>query len=118
LGEDLIHGHMTIFTRQAKLGALDGVTRRLWAFAQKVLGVHSGSVMGLIQDNLRFLLLQAVARSREYYTAAFVSELEASSPVRFCYLARQEKTLAGRYSKVLASIRRKRRLDSAFEMLD
>ena len=61
--------------------------------------------MGLIQDNLRLLLLQAVARSSEFYTAAFVSGLEDSSPVRFCYLARQEKTLAGRYSKVLASIR-------------
>jgi hypothetical protein len=118
LHDDLINGHMTIFTRQAKLGALDGVTRRLWAFARKVLGTRSGSIMDLIQDNLKFLLLQAVARSREYYTAAFVSELEDSSPVRFCYLARQEKTLAGRYSKVRASIRRKRRLDSVFEMLD
>jgi hypothetical protein len=118
LRDDLSHGHMTIFTRQAKLGALDGLTRQLWAFTRRVLGTRSGSIMGLIQNNLRFLLLQAVARSREYFTPAFVSELEDSSPVRFCYLARQEKTLSGRYSEVLASIRRKRRLDSVFEILD
>jgi hypothetical protein len=154
--DDLAHGHMTIFTRQAKLGALDGLTSQLWAFTQTVLGSYSrrpeaganaaqhggcppfkvdgapdtqqgghqtgspgqhGSLVGLVQENLRMLLMQSVVRSREFYTAAFVSGLEEASPVRFVYLAGQEKTLAGRYSKVLASIRRNRKLDSVFEML-
>ena len=125
LRDDLANGHMTIFTRQARLGTLDGLTSRLWAFTRQVLGSFnpfasspSTPVVGLIQDNLRLLILQAVARSSEFYTGAFVSGLEDSSPVRFCYLARQEKTLAGRYSKVLASIRRNGRLDSVLEMLD
>jgi hypothetical protein len=64
------------------------------------------------------LLLQSVALYRESYTKVFVSALEESSPVRFEYLARQEKELAGRYSKVVAAIRRNRRLGSVFEMLD
>ena len=139
--DDLAHGHMTIFTRQAKLGALDGLTTQLWAFTQIVLesqrgperrhvaGLdHSdrvsrqhagapGSLVGLVQENLRMLLLQSVAQSSEFYTAAFISHLEEASPVRFGYLARQEKTLAGKYSKVLASIRRNCKLDSVFEML-
>ena len=71
----------------------------------------------MIQDNLRLLLLQTVARNQEFYTPHFVGELEASAPVRFCYLARQEKNLASRYCKVSASIRRSRRIDSLFEML-
>ena len=125
LRDDLANGHMTIFARQTRLGTLDGLTSKLWAFTRHVLGSYdrwaatpSASVMALIRDNLRLLLLQAVAQNREFYTGAFVSELEDASPVRFCYLARQEKTLAGRYSKVLASIRRNRRLASVFEMLD
>lgn len=142
LRDDLANGHMTIFTRQATRGALDGLTRQLWAFTQAVLvgqrgpeRRHSaglgrsdrlsrqnagapGSITGLIQNNLRMLLLQSVARYRESYTKVFASHLEESSPVRFEYLARQEKELAGRYSKVVAAIRRNRRLGSVFEMLD
>jgi hypothetical protein len=124
LRDDLANGHTTVFTRQASLGPLDGVTARLWAFTRTVLWnssrfapAQSGSLKSMIQDNLRLLLLQTVARNQEFYTPHFVGELEASAPVRFCYLARQEKTLAGRYSKVTASIRRSRRIDSLFEML-
>ena len=124
LRDDLANGHMTIFTRQTRLGLLDEITSRLWAFTRKVLRSLSGfastqpcSLKSLIQGNLRLLLLQTVARHQEFYTPSFVAALEASSPVRFCYLARQEKTLAGRYSQVSASIRQSRRLDSLFEML-
>jgi len=124
LRDDLANGHTTIFTRQTRLGPLDAVTARLWAFTRKVLGsfsgfssAQSGSVKSLIQDNLRLLLLQAVARNQEFYTPDFVMRLEAASPVRFAYFARQEKTLAGRYSRLSASIRQSRRIDSLFEML-
>ncbi len=125
LPDDLANAHMTIFTRQTSLGPLDGVTARLWAFTRKVLWSFSRfasaqpcSLKSLIQDNFRLLLLQTVARNHEFYTPAFVRALEACSPVRFCYLARQEKTLAGRYSQVSASIRQRRGMDSLFEMLD
>ena len=125
LRDDLANRHMTIFTRQTGLGSLDKVTARLWAFTQRVLWSFSrfasaqpGSLKSLIQDNLRLLLVQSVARNHEYYTPDFVRRVEASSPVRFSYLAAQEKTLAGRYSRVLASIRHRRRIDSLFEMLD
>jgi hypothetical protein len=125
LRDDLANRHMTIFTRETGLGPLDEVTARLWAFTQKVLWSFSRfasaqpcSLKSLIQDNLRLLLVQTVARNLEFYTPDFVMRVEASSPVRFCYLAAQEQTLAGRYSQVLASIRQSRRIDSLFEMLD
>jgi hypothetical protein len=125
LRDDIANGHTTIFTRQTGLGPLDAVTTRLWAFTRKVLWSFSRfgsaqpcSLKSLVQDNFRLLLLQSVARNQEFYTPDFVRALEACSPVRFCYLARQEKTLAGRYSQVLASIRQSRRIDSLFEMLD
>jgi hypothetical protein len=125
LRDDLANRHMTIFTRQTRVGPLDDVTTRLWAFTQKVLWSFSRfasaqpcSLKSLIQDNLRLLLVQTVARNREFYTPGFVLRVEASSPVRFCYLAGQEKTLAGRYSQVLGSIRRSRRIDSLFEVLE
>lgn len=123
--DDLAHGHTTLFTRQAKLGPLDGLTSRLWSFVRAVLWGPPGSasppgapLKSLIEDNLRLLLVQTVARNQEFFTPAFARELEAVSPVRFCYLATQEKTLASRYSEVLASLRRRRKLDSLFEMLD
>lgn len=125
LRDDLANRHMTIFTRQTEVGPLDEVTTRLWAFTRKVLWSFSrfasaqpGSLKSLIQDNLRLLLVQTVARNHEFYTPDFVRRVEACSPVRFCYLARQEQTLSGRYSQVLASIRRSRRIDSLFEILD
>jgi hypothetical protein len=125
LRDDLANRHMTIFTRQTRVGPLDEVTTRLWAFTQKVLWRFSRfasaqpcSLKSLIQDNLRLLLVQTVARNHEFYTSDFVLRVEASSPVRFCYLAGQEKILAGRWSQVLASIRHSRRIDSLFEMID
>jgi hypothetical protein len=124
LRDDLANAHTTIFTRQTRLGPLDGVTARLWAFTRTVLwrfsrfaSAQSPSLKSLIQDNLRLLLLQTVARTQEFYTRDFVGALEASSPVRFGYLARQEKTLAARYSQLSASIRRSRRIGSLFELL-
>jgi hypothetical protein len=89
----------------------------LWSFS-RFASAQPCSLKSLIQNNLRLLLVQTVARNHEFYTPDFVTRVEASSPVRFCYLAGQEKTLAGRYSRVLASIRRSRRIDSLFEMLD
>jgi len=101
LRDDLAHGHMTIFTRQASLRPLDGVTARLWAFRRQVLWSSSQfasaqpcSLNSWIQENFRLLLLQTVARNQEFYTPVFVAALEACSPVRFSCLARQEKTLA------------------------
>jgi hypothetical protein len=124
LPDDLANGHRTIFSLQAHLGPLDGVTTRLWAFTQRVLwnfsrfaAAQPGSLKSLVQDNFRLLLLQTVARNRQFYTRDFVRALEAASPVRFYYLARQEKVLAGRYSQVTASIRQSRRIDSLFELL-
>jgi hypothetical protein len=128
LHDDLANVHTTLFTRQARSG-LYNLTRQLWAFTQRVLGDYAAGVAGhpatcstpifsLIEDNLRMLLLQSVARYQEFYTPAFVSALEDCSPVRFSYLARQEKSLSARYSKLLAAIRRNRKLDSVFEMLD
>jgi hypothetical protein len=125
LRDDLANRHLTIFTRQTRIGPLDEVTTRLWAFTQKVLWGFSRfasaqpcPLKSLVQDNFRLLLVQTVARNHEFYTPDFVMRVEASSPVRFCYLTGQEKTLTGKYSQVLTSIRQSRRIDSLFQMLD
>ena len=123
--EDLGHRHVTIFTHQAGLGPLDEVTARLWAFTHTVLWSFDGfasaqpaSVKSMIQDNLRLLLIQTVARNPESYTQDFIRQVEAASPVRFSYLAGQARKLAERYSRVLTSIRRSRGIDSIFELLN
>ncbi len=125
LRDDLANKHMTLFTRQTTLGPLDGVTARLWGFTRKVLWgprqpgeSQSCALRRLVQENLRLLLFHAVARCQEFYTPHFISVLEAASPVRFGYLARQEKTLADRYSQAISSVRENRRIRSRFELLD
>ena len=87
LGDDLRNRHMTLFTRQTALGALDALTTRFWAFTRLVLGsfnrfasAQSASLKRLLQDNLRFIVLQSVARHRRFYTPAFVSMLEDRPP--------------------------------------
>ncbi|HVM46802.1 MAG TPA: hypothetical protein VMU04_02195, partial [Candidatus Acidoferrum sp.] len=125
LADDLKHRHNTLFSRQAGLGALDALTGRLWAFTQRALRVPCGSASApsdsvrlMIGENLRLMLLQGVARHRECYTPSFLRSVEAASPVSFAYLARQEASLRERYSKALRSVQRKRKLASAFELLD
>jgi hypothetical protein len=125
LPQDLANRHMTIFTLHAGLGPLDEVTARLWAFTQGVLwhfnrlaSAQPVSLKSMIQDNFRLLLMQTVARNPSYYTPEFVRRVEASLPVRFCYLASQEKSLADRYSRVVNTIRQNRKLDSLFQLLD
>jgi len=123
--EDLSNRHMTLFTLRANLGSLDEVTARLWAFTKTVIWgfnrfafAQPDHLKSLIQQNLRLLLVQTVARNPEFYTPEFARVLEASSPVRFCFLAGQAHTLRGRFTRVLASIRQNRRTDSLFAMLD
>jgi hypothetical protein len=123
--QDLANRHMTIFTLHAEPGPLDEITAQLWAFTQNVIWRFNRfaweqpvSLKTLIQDNFRLLLTQTVARNSTYYTPQFVRRLESSSPVRFCYLASQEKTLAERYSRLAATFRQSRRIESLMGLLD
>ena len=128
LSDDLSNGHMTIFTRQARLGTLDELTSRSCGYSRDKCSVVSagwplariclrqGSDTGQSEAHCS---CKALPDTGHITQRPLLMRLEDSSPVRFCYLARQEKTLAGRYSQGAGyHSARHRRLDSVFEILE
>jgi hypothetical protein len=125
LRSDLTNRHATIFTRQAANGPLDEVTSRLWSFAQTVLwssdrfaSPRFEPLKTLIQENCKLLLLQSVARNRDFYSTGFADELETCSPFRFDYLRRREATIGSEHTKIAAFMRRKHGINSVLDALD
>ena len=126
LRKDLADRHATIFTRQvAAHGPLDEVTSRLWSFAQTVLwssdcfaSPRFDPLKTLILENCKLLLLQSVARNRDFYSSRFANELETWSPFRFDYLRKREGTLGSEYAKIAAFMRRKHGINSVLDALD
>jgi len=123
LQTDLANGHATLFAAQAD-GWLDGVTAKLWSFAQAVLwSSHRFSaqphhaVKALIQESCKLMMLQGVARNHGRYRPPFVSELEKYSPFRFSFLRAREPALKDESNKIISLLRQRRRLDSAFDLL-
>ncbi len=124
INDDRANGHATIFVRQAEAGCLDEVTSRLWSFLQAVLWTSNSveaprlqPVKTLIQENCKLLLLQAVARNHQLYSPGFVAEMERGSPFRFDYLRAREKALAAEGRGVISLLRRRRQIQSAFDLL-
>ncbi len=125
LRNDLANRHATIFTRLAANGPLDEVTARLWSFTQTVLwsSDHFPSpefdpLKTLIQENCKLLLLQSVARNRDFYSGGFADELETCSPFSFAYLRRREKSFGAEYAKIAGFMRRKHGIDSVLDAMD
>jgi hypothetical protein len=50
----------------------------------------------LLRMSWRSLILMAVANARQFFSPAFLSELEPSSPFRFDFLRARNEKLAGR----------------------
>jgi hypothetical protein len=122
---DLANRHATLFVRQAAAGFLDEATSRLWSFGQRVLWSVSRfetprfrPVKALMQESCKLLLFEAVARNHHFYTNRFVAEVENSSPFRFDFLRDREKSPAGARKNIVSLLRRRRQIDSAFDLLD
>jgi hypothetical protein len=122
---DLADGNATVFTRQAADGLLDELASRLWSFTQAVLWSSSRfeaprfqPIKALIQENCKLLLLQAVAGNCGFYTTRFAAELETCSPWNFSFLRVRGAKLQSECKSIIALLRRERRIDSAFDLLD
>jgi hypothetical protein len=123
--DDRANRHATIFARTAAAGLLDRVVSRLWSFGQAVLW-SSGRfeaqrfkpVKRLIEQSCRLLLLQAAARNRSFYSAHFAAELEACSQFRFSFMRERAANLPGETRNIISLLRRRRQVNSAFDLLD
>ena len=97
--EDLERGSVTLFTQAAACGvALDDLVMQLLHFSDAVAGSMdrlphgTHSLKQLLRMSWRSLILMAVANARQFFSAAFLAELETCSGFRFDFLrARNQK---------------------------
>lgn len=101
--EDLRCGSATLFTLAIAEGRpLDSLVAQLLNFSEHVGGELDGLPAGtvvlknLLRMSWRSIIVAAVANVPEYFTAAFLRELEGASPFRFGFLAEQRQSLVGR----------------------
>ena len=101
--EDLKHGSKTLFSRAAAARIpLDHLVQQLLAFsgsvADQVDALPHGepALKRLLRMSWQSLILMAVAKTPQFFTSAFVAELEPSSPFRFAFLRARHKRLSGR----------------------
>lgn len=101
LAEDMQRGSNTLFTRAAQQGIpLDNLTRQLLNFSDRVaarmdhLPHASPMLRSLLRMAWRSLIVGAVAYSHQFFSHAFLKEIEPSSPFRFAFLrARRDKLI-------------------------
>jgi hypothetical protein len=103
--EDLRRGSDTLFTRAAAAGLpLDSLVLQLLNFsrhvAERMDRLPHGSAMlkDLLRMSWRSLILMAAADARQFFSPAFLAELETCSAFRFKFLEDRNGNLAGRES--------------------
>jgi hypothetical protein len=107
LGDDLqdfrsdrARGSCTLFTQTASHELLDRVTNRTFHFAQSVmkrlrlLATCSQSLKDLLARSSRLLLIRSAAGIPEFYSRAYLEDLERHSPLSFEFLRDREKSLS------------------------
>jgi hypothetical protein len=108
--DDLQRGCVTLFTRKAANGTpLDSLVIQLLNYTSQVADRIDASSHGsdalkkLLRMSWNSLIHMAVADAYDFFSPAFVSELERRSPFRFEFLRARNKKLArrrGLYSKL------------------
>jgi hypothetical protein len=96
--EDLRHGSATLFTSTITAGEpLDAIVRQLLNYAERVgakmdeFAQGSPVLKNLLRTSWRSLIVAAIANAREFYTPAFVRELESTAQFSFSFLAKRHK---------------------------
>jgi hypothetical protein len=103
VGEDLRSGSETLFSTAVSRGEpLDLLVIQLLRFSDQAAAGMDALANGtsmykeLLRMSWRSLILMAAANAHEFFTAAFLGELERFSPFRFGFLRRRHERLRGR----------------------
>jgi hypothetical protein len=102
-------GQLTIYSQPAGHWPLDRLANRTFHFGHQVLlGMDcfdvAGSVRELIGHGADLFLIDAIGRTKRYYTHAYLRELEAHSPFRFSFLHEQRNEFARRQGSLEKSM--------------
>ena len=112
--EDLRRGSQTLFTRAVQSGGtLDALAAQLLNFSEQVATrMHrfphgTATLKDLLRISWRSIILAAIADATEFFSPAFLDEVESGSPFRFDFLRSRNQRLARRngvYAKLLNAI--------------
>lgn len=108
--EDRRDGVRTIFSEAAGREPLDGLTNRLMQFGGRVMmqmhdlaGVECLPLRQLIARSCLSFLVRSAGEAGEFYTPAYVAEIERLSPFRFAFLNDRRRRFA-RHSGMLGKL--------------
>jgi hypothetical protein len=109
LRDDGAAKHSTVFTRASEAGDLDARTYRLLSFGRwSDARLHGGTdparkaLCGLISRSCCYLILEAVARQRHYYSKAFLDTIEPCMPLPLAYLGELKTHVSRHFTAVHA----------------
>ena len=112
--EDLRRSSQTLFTRAIQSGrALDPLAAQLLNFSEHVADrmrcfpYGTSALKSLLRISWRSIILEAIANATEFFSPAFLDQLEAGSPFRFEFLRSRNRRLARRngiYAKLFNAI--------------
>jgi len=99
-------GRLTVYSQSAGHRPLDALASRTFRFGESVLtGLDCFDIEEPIRELIRrganLLLVDAIGRTERYYTATYLSELEAYSPFRFSFLKAQRNDFVRRHGSLL-----------------
>ncbi|HEV2133034.1 MAG TPA: hypothetical protein VGR47_02105 [Terracidiphilus sp.] len=101
--EDLHRGSQTLFTRAIQSGpTLDALAQQLLNFSEHVairmnqFPCGSAVLKDLLRTSWRSIILAAIASATDFFSPAFLDEIESGSPFRFEFLRSRNKRLARR----------------------
>lgn len=87
IDEDLADHHETIFTELENKACLDETVNRLHRFIDYFEKNYPGELTTVICDSSRMMLIEAIAHNAQRFSPAFLTQVEAQSPVTLIYLA-------------------------------
>lgn len=106
--EDRAKGELTLFSEAAGQEPLDGITNRTLQLGRRVMsamqplgGAECGTLKELMARSGLALLIRSAGEACEFYTSAYVEEMERHSPFRFAYLRERSRQLSNRGGMVL-----------------
>jgi hypothetical protein len=124
IGSDLEAGHETLFTRAARSGELDGLTRRLAQFIERVMalqvavpGSAAASCTEVIRRNCLTLLVGVVAREPRRFGRDLRRDVERQWPLRLRAMSRLLRRAQRVLARTRAQIQERHGTDSVLQLL-
>ncbi|MCK5129852.1 MAG: hypothetical protein KAQ68_08375 [Clostridiales bacterium] len=108
---DIKDNSMTIFSQSVRGFKLDTLTNKLINFTLSALDFelqnkspHMQDVKKLILDNLLVMILETVSRNKEFYSKAYLKEIEEYSPMSFRFFVKANKNMKKKMKNIKLDI--------------